>query len=332
MIFDKWSPIKPTKVFNTYWSFCTERQEIFFKKFYGITPPWTNNPVLQKYKFTNVYRSTDRVSQYLIREVIYKGEQSPDELFFRVILFKTFNKIETWKKLLNRIKNISWNEYSYTKYNKVLTELKMKMPIYSGAYIMPTGGKLLRQKYKHRNHLKLIEMMMKDNVPARISDAKSLQHVFSILRHYPMIGDFLAYQYSIDLNYSTLIDFSEMSFVVPGPGAKSGIRKCFLDTAGLNDIDIIKKVTDEQENEFQRLGLNFETLWGRPLQLIDCQNIFCEVDKYARIIHPEISGFPNRKKIKQIYKAKSEKIEYFFPPKWGINEKIKDGALGKHGE
>jgi len=40
---------------------------------------------------------------------------------------------------------------------------------------------------------------------------------FDLLKSYATIGDFLAYQYLIDLNYSTLLNFSEMEFVVPGP-------------------------------------------------------------------------------------------------------------------
>jgi hypothetical protein len=36
------------------------------------------------------------VSQYLIRDVIYAGPQDLDEVVFRVLLFKVFNRIETW--------------------------------------------------------------------------------------------------------------------------------------------------------------------------------------------------------------------------------------------
>ena len=81
-----------------------------------------------------------------------------------------------------------------------------------------------------------------------------------------------------------------MEFVVAGPGALDGISKCFSDTAGLNAPEIIRFMTERQEAEFERLGLQFQSLWGRPLQLIDCQNVFCEVSKYARIRHPEIAG------------------------------------------
>ncbi len=61
----------------------------------------TADEILSTYKFTNAYRAADRVSQYLIREVIYHGDQSPENLFFRTLLFKIFNKIDTWELLVD---------------------------------------------------------------------------------------------------------------------------------------------------------------------------------------------------------------------------------------
>ena len=66
-IFTKLSVAKPTKVYGTYWKFAVERQEIFFRRFRGESPPWTNDAILAKHKFTNAYRASDRVSQYLIK-------------------------------------------------------------------------------------------------------------------------------------------------------------------------------------------------------------------------------------------------------------------------
>src|SRR5690348_17308365 len=79
------SPAKPTIVYDTYWRFAFERQEVFFRRMHRQPPPWTRDPVLQRYKFTNVYRACDRVSQYLIREVIPNGDNSAREVFFRTI-------------------------------------------------------------------------------------------------------------------------------------------------------------------------------------------------------------------------------------------------------
>ncbi|GAB6910116.1 conserved hypothetical protein [Desulfosarcina cetonica] len=318
-----WLPTKITEVFDTYWRFAAERQSIFFKRFIGEKPPWTKDHILQQYKFTNAYRASDRVSQYLIQRVIYEGDQSPDEVFFRIILFKTFNKIETWKILLENFGEITWAGFDFKAYDRFLTESRNnRVRIYSGAYIMPSGGKSFGHGAKHSNNLELIQRMMIDELPSKICDAKSMQEVFDLLRSYPMIGDFLAYQYASDINYSNMTDFSEMSFVVPGPGAKDGLQKCFSDPAGLSEIDLIKLMAERQEKEFERLGLDFQDLWGRKLQLIDCQNLFCEVDKYARVAHPEVMGITGRNRIKQKFRATDEKISFYYPPKWKINDNI----------
>jgi hypothetical protein len=81
-------------------------------------------------------------------------------------------------------------------------------------------------------------------------------------------------------------------------------------------------VTDRQQGEFERLNLPFQSLWGRPLQLIDCQNLFCEVDKYSRLKHPEITGISGRTRIKQKFRPNPSPVDYWYPPKWGLNEKI----------
>ena len=163
---------------------------------------------------------------------------------------------------------------------------------------------------------------MADGVPQRIAGARTMRNAFDLLRSYPSIGDFLAYQFVTDLNYSVITNFSEMEFVVPGPGALDGIRKCFSDLGGLTEADLIRLVTERQEGEFQRLGLRFRDLWGRRLQLIDCQNLFCEVSKYARVKHPDVKGVGNRSRIKQVYRPTVEPAEYWYPPKWGINSLI----------
>src|SRR4029077_20627708 len=121
---------------------------------------------------------------------------------------------------------------------------------------------------------------------------------------------------------SNVTDFSEMDFVITGPGARDGLRKCFADNGGLGDAELIRLLADRQERELERLGLEFPSLWGRRLQLIDCQNLFCETDKYARVAHPEVQGISGRTRIKQSYRPKSDPISFWYPPKWGINAAV----------
>ncbi|MBN1807306.1 MAG: hypothetical protein JW837_18820 [Sedimentisphaerales bacterium] len=318
-----WAPAIPTVVFDTYWRFAVERQAIFFRRIKKQWGPWTEDSILQEYKFTNAYRASDRVSQYLIRNVIFKGDPSPEEVFFRIILFKLFNKIETWEMLKNELGTICYSGYSFKKYDKILTQaMDSKRTIYSAAYIMPSGNSAFGFRRKHRNHLKLLEKMMEDHVYEAISNAPSMAKAFDILRSYPTIGDFLAYQLITDINYSELTNFSEMEFVVPGPGATNGIKKCFKSLGGLSEPEIILRVTNRQAEEFGRLGLTFKKLGSRPLQLIDCQNLFCEVDKYARLAHPDIDGGSKRMRIKQKYRLNPHPIEYLYPPKWKIDTSV----------
>ena len=194
-----------------------------------------------------------------------------------------------------------------------------EMTIYSNAYIMPSGKSEFGHVRKFENHLSLIELMIDSHLLLQVENCKSLQQLYLLLLQYPTIGSFLAFQYAIDINYSELCDFNEMEFVVAGPGAKSGIRKCFSDIGRYSESDIIRFVAENQVQEFSKRDLEFKNLWGRNLQLIDCQNLFCETDKYSRVAHPNIKGLSSRTRIKQKYTSSNRELELFYPPKWNLN-------------
>ncbi len=87
----------------------------------GDRPPWTADPVLVRHKFTNAYRASDRVSQYLISRVTYSGSQDPAELAFRVLVFKLFNRIDTWELLERELGPVSWADYAFGRFDAVLS-------------------------------------------------------------------------------------------------------------------------------------------------------------------------------------------------------------------
>lgn len=318
------APARVTPVYDGYWQFAAERQRIFFRRLHGEAYPWTRDRVLSRYKFTNAYRASDRTSQHLIRHVIYRDDLpgSAREVFFRIIVFKLFNRIETWNLLEQALGAITAEDYRFQHYDSVLMQaMSAGRRIYSAAYIMPPGSSFGRPK-KHQNHLLLVERMLKDELPERLAETRTMQEGFDRLRTYPIVGDFLAYQLITDINYSEITDFNEMDFVVPGPGARDGLAKCFADPGGLNEPELIRFMAERQEREFQRLGVDFLTLWGRRLQLVDCQNLFCEIGKYARVAFPQVPGRSNRKRIKQKFVPTFTPMELFYPPKWKLNERV----------
>lgn len=308
-----------TPVYDAYWRFAAERHAIYLRRLSNPTGPWTDDAILSRYRFTNAYRAIDRISQFLIREVQYREDrsQAPAEVFFRTILFKLFNRIGTWRLVEDQLGPVSWQSADAERLTAVLDAAKAAgSRLYSAAYIMPSPA--FGHRYKHANHLALLWRMMNDGLPGRIARADSLEQVYRMLLDYPGLGPFLAFQYAIDLNYSTLTDFPEAEFVVAGPGALDGIAKCFGRQAISEARAIIDLMAESQDDEFARLGLTFNGLFGRKLQPIDCQNLFCEISKYARIAYPHAIGVATRTRIKQGYDpaARASLPLPFLPPNW----------------
>jgi hypothetical protein len=245
-----------TPVFDTYWHFAAERQRIFHRRVRGEPAPWTDDPVLSAHRFTNAYRAADRVSQYLIRHVAYDGDQAVDEVVFRVLLFKFFNKVSTWERLRAAFGAPSAHSFSVDAYDAVLTRAFTRGDrLYSAAYIMPAAAPGVRRK--HLTHLQLLRTMLDERLPQRLAACMSMRAGYEALLGYRGIGPFLAYQLITDLNYTSVLNFSEMEFVMPGPGARSGIRKCFADYGDYDEADLIRLVADRQEQEFARRGIVF---------------------------------------------------------------------------
>ena len=310
--------IKREKIYNLYWYFAAERQNIFYKKLSGEEAPWTEDKILQEYKFCNSYRASDRVSQYLIKNVIYNGKKYYDEeMIFRIVLFKIFNKKSTWEILLNKLGDITLDNFNFKDYCNILEQAKDEgYKIYTDAY-MSCANKAFGYEKKHENHIALIEkMFIKDKMQNKILESENMEEAFNIIKNYELIGNFMAYQLVTDINYSEVVNFTEREFTVAGPGSERGIKKCFTDLEGMSKEDIIKWMCNHQEEEFKRLGIEFKDLGGRPLQYIDCQNLFCELDKYCRQAVPELKS--NRTKIKKKYIPQKDRIEYMYPPKWNI--------------
>jgi hypothetical protein len=310
-------------VYNAYWSFAASRQDIFHRRALGQPWPWSADPILRKYRFCNVYRASDRISQYLIREAIHsklEHDLEPEDVFLRIVLFRLFSKESTWEALERASGGIARATLNIHALGKVLDGLKAREPIYTAAFILAAHD-VYGYRTKHRNHLELVSRMFRPGkLGRRIARARTLQELFEALREWPLIGPFMAYQLAVDLNYSPHLDFSENSFTVAGPGAIRGIRKVFRDPRGQSPERLILGMVDRQEDEFGRLGLPWRDLFGRRLHAIDCQNLFCELDKYSRVAFPELAS--NRKRIKQTFTASPHRLSLFYPPKWDINGRL----------
>lgn len=310
-------------VYELYWKFAWERQNAFERRFIGEQAPWSSDPILGEYKFCNVFRAADRVSQYLIKNICYHDDNGTfRDRLFRIIAFRLFSKISTWEAVVDYLGGQpTLEDLASERFSDALSSaVTRNKTIYTGAFIL-CANDFYGRPLKYLNHVELLRhMFVIDDLGLQIMACSSLKELYWILHSYPLIGDFMAYQIAIDLNYSDLINFDEDDFTQPGPGALRGIKKCFENSGGMSPSEIIMWMVDHQEEEFDKLELNFTGLFGRRLHAIDCQGLFCETDKYCRVAAPQLESA--RKRIKARFAPQSNEIAYFFPPKWGINDVV----------
>jgi hypothetical protein len=325
--------LESTVVWQSFWNFIIERHSIYLKRILGEPPPWTDDPIFQQYKFTNVFRACDRESQYLIKEVIYNPAYPTDceEIVFRVLLFKLFNKIEAWEVLTKVFGVPTWKEFNQDAYAKALGDAWNKgkgVDIWNRAYVQ-NQNVFQEYKYKHERYLALVKHMMDDQLPARLIAPPTYEGVCRLLQSYPLHKKgFISMQHLTDLNYSPVIDFDENDFIVPGPGCLNGMRKCFQNLFAKEPKireaqTLLYYLVEQQDVFFEKVKCEPVTLFSRKLTCIDFQNVFCETDKYARVAHREYN-LPNDRgtgmsnKIKQTFTPTGPLPKPFFPPKWGL--------------
>jgi hypothetical protein len=309
------------EVYLAYWAFAAKRHEIYEQRLAGKPGPWTKDEILLRYRFCNVFRASDRVSQYLIRDVVYAptGLDGRDR-FLRTVLFRLFSKPSTWELIEGRCGPVKADVFDPESIGTVLDEaMDSGRTLYTSAFIL-CANRAYGYTRKHRNHLALVTAMLKDRLPERILEAGSLEQVYLALRDYPLIGPFMAYQLAIDINYGPDLTFSEDDFTVPGPGARRGLAKVFESLGDYSPQDAIHWLVEQQSAVGEKLDVPPPQLSGRrPLHAIDCQNLLCEVDKYARVKFPHLRS--DRRRIKQVFAPAGELPDPFFPPRWDLESR-----------
>ncbi|KAF9006943.1 hypothetical protein BDQ17DRAFT_1324229 [Cyathus striatus] len=290
--------LRPTIVFDTFWKYAAERKAMDDRRRNGDPAPWTTDQLLQQYHFCNTFRVLDKGCQYLIREVIEKGPQDPVEVVFRITLFNTFTKIETYEVLQSALAPLTWKSFNREKYKKVLAKHESEgNTLRTGSFFKPIPR--LGHKEGYMNQLGLVECLMNNNLPERLQKAKYMAEVYEFLASFPGMGEFTTYQLLVNLSYSNVLNFHPNDFVIAGLGALSGLKKMFgasLAQAKKQvpdiEVQIMRWLTEHQNQQFRRLGLTFSGLGPNklPMDVSDIEHTLCEVDKYSRLRHPQIKG------------------------------------------
>lgn len=307
--------------FEKFLCFAAERMDIYWRRAEGQPAPWTDDPILQQFKFTNCYRILDKTSQYLIKNISNAENKRPFTCFGQTYLFKMFNKIETWEALPEELKypvgpGESW---LYDEIAHWAATYNLHTPLYNNAYLMcPPDG----VRYPTRTELYLATLceLCNNDSWSRIMASTELCMPFLLLRAHRGFGDFLAYQFAMDFCYGVehTVDFN--SFVVPGPGCRRGMQKVFGEIEIKRMPAILKALYNNQKELFEAFDITFRWLGhcGRTwlLQVNDFQNLFCEFDKYSRVAYPELTAKSCKHKIKNTFTPTAAIETYHVPRNW----------------
>ena len=189
--------LKVSKVFRLFFWFVCERQRVFERRLAGEPAPWTDDEALASHPYINVFRVLDRTSQYILTHVICDEQYTLEDAFFRVLLFRTFNRIETWEYLEEQRGSLTWADFDVLEYERLLDALDG--PLYSGAYIMPAPVREFGYPTNHQCHLRLIDLMMSLKVYKKLERMKHLKDAHGYLCLFPSMGDFMAMQSVLSL-------------------------------------------------------------------------------------------------------------------------------------
>lgn len=117
------------------------------------------------------------------------------------------------------------------------------------------------------------------------------------------LGPFLAYQIWVDFTYNEDYPFSENHFTIAGPGCRAGIDLLFADKGGMTHDECIFWLRDNQDKVFAAYDYDRETFWSHEapedkcMNVMQLENMFCELQKYTRCVQAIVAGNKPRGKV-----------------------------------
>ena len=204
---------------RAFFAYARSRYKIHLDRVAGLGWPWTGDPILQTYRFCNIFREDDTVTKW-IRQRTKLKKLGAEGVFTATVIARWFNRISTLEVLDKA------GLLSYMTWNSTVAEARLRniRPVVNAAYIISSPG----GKNKLEGILWCIDQVM-DDIPAmanKITKKTTLEEVHSWLVPYPWLGKFMAYEVVTDLRHNLLRAAPDIhTWAQPGPGAKRGFGR-----------------------------------------------------------------------------------------------------------
>lgn len=257
-------------------SFIRERHSIYLRKQKGYEKPWTKDPILQQYRFCNVYRELDTVTQWIAKYWRRPNEQDPNVWFAMVVA-----RLVNWPDSLAEIGYpVPW--FPATFMRVMNQRQKDGQKIFTGAYMIHADATARGTKADYLAQKVLNPLWKARNVISPYAPEDSLQAFHQRLMKHRDMGSFMAGQVVADTKYTDgLRDVPDWwTWAAIGPGSARGLSRVL-------DLPVMTKWKQEPwlaQVQQLRTAVN-RSIRNDMNELCaqDLQNVLCEFDKYSRV-------------------------------------------------
>ncbi len=306
-----------------FFRYARARHQIYLDRQAGKPRPWTADPILNAYRFTNVFRELDKTTVWF-REHVRDPLRDRPEVLLATVVFRLLNRIETGRAvfcdddLLDE--SSAFFEFARTGRTAAMRRAILarcgKGPYVTGAYIIssPKGMKkldgvleVIQRFYNQSKNASFppeqrgAEINWKDvgkylsRDPSAggknfIKPAHRLQEMFDWLKQFDYLGKFHSYEIVTDLRHTALLDRAPdiNSWCNVGPGARRGLNRVM----GRHYKDhgtSTEKMLDKMRMILRHahyVGEHQLEVWPEhwsKWEMREVEHTLCEFDKFERV-------------------------------------------------
>jgi len=222
-----------------------ERQKIWVRRsLLKKEAPWTKNPILRDYKYTNVYRELDRASQFMIKHILTQ-KMPLEQKLFQLMVFRFYNQPDSFRQNGGLIQLPDYDNWNWKKlWMQTVAERKRTGNPWHVAYMMNMAfaPKLMKEwdqpgLYKDWAYVFIVFNAIHKIIPDLVKvlrEASRPQDIIEVLERIPATSTFQSHEFYVDFTYfaryapeGAVMRFDANDFTNVGPGASLGIRLIF---------------------------------------------------------------------------------------------------------
>lgn len=259
--------------------FVLERHRVWVNRNAGKPKPWTQDPILQQYRFCNVYRELDYVTLWLKKH--WREAYCHDEDFwFSMVIARLIN----WPNTMEVMgPPLPWDPDMFVKDIEHL-QARGPGPVFGPAYIVSTNGRAMPKAQYLAEQVLTPMWERREYLRPTLDD--TLRSYHARLSEFQGMGSFMAAQVVADLKNTRACALWHAAdwwtWASPGPGSIRGMnRLCGRGgvAGGFRGDEWHRLLAVVQKD----LNVQLARKHYASIHAQDVQNCLCEFDKYERV-------------------------------------------------